>query len=327
MKKLTVMLIFAILLCSCGGGDTAEMETNSAETSETVLTSADTHETSETGSDTEKTEITEDTELSVTSETVLSEADVSEASETTALTEGTEFSYNFGEAELLSESEVIELAKQIESGAAQSDFIEDYTEIDPMGVPFNGSYDVITVPIDADFNAYCSDENNYPMSKEEEYENGVLEKIGENDIYAQWRNAYTEIRRMTQNDVPTVLHLDREYRRLFMKNFANKGREGTVYTGKMNADDIKRNFDVRTRRGGVGMKISRQVIETEDSFIYEFYTVRIIGGDWGLNDVACLEGTAIEISKNDGSFNSEGKKFFEAEYEIPDTAVDIDRVD
>ena len=326
MKKLFAALISLTFLCSCGKGDTIETETNTASKVEISIS-----ETSETDLTTEKEKISEDTSVNTESvkesETTVSksqtESSATEAFGTDTLT--LESGYcDFDEAEHLSESEIIALAEQVRGGFKQSDFVKNHMEFDDMGIPFDGSYDIMIVPADEDFDEYCSDEKNFPMYYEEEYENGVLEKLGENDIYSQWRNAYTEIRRMYQNDVPTVLELDREYRRVFLKNFVRNENNSFVYTGKMNADDIMRNFDIFTY-SPPGMKICRRVAETDDSFAYEFYCVRIIGGDWGLNDEAVIEGKSIEISKKDGSFNSGWETFYEASYEIPDTAPHTDR--
>lgn len=356
MKKLFAAIISLTLLCSCGTSDNVETETNTvsntaisvSEASETALTSENEEISVHTSANTEPQ--TEAESFSETSETVLtSEKNESSAytsvstesatkSETPVSKSQTESSAEaskteqlplesgycaFDDVKLLSESEIITLAEKVRGGFKQSDFVKDHTEFDDMGIPFGGSYDIMIVPVDADFEEYCADEKNFPMYYEEEYENGVLEKLGENDIYSQWRNAYTEIRRMYRNDVPTVLELDREYRRVFLKNFVRNKNNSFVYTGKMNVDDIMRNFDIFTY-SPPGMKICRRVVESNDSFTYEFYCVRIVGGDWGLDDEAVIEGKSIEISKKDGSFNSGGKKFYEAGYEIPNTAPHTD---
>lgn len=295
-----------------------QTETESfSETSETVLTS-------------EKNEISAytlvSTESAAKSETTVSKSQTESTSAEASKTEQLplESGYcTFDDVKLLSESEVIALSEKVRDGYKQSDFVKDHAEFDDMGIPFDGKYDTMIVPADADFEKYCSDEKNFPMYYEEEYENGVLEKLGENDIYSQWRNAYTEIRRMYSNDVPTVLELNREYRRVFLKNFVRSEHNSFVYTGKMNAYDIMRNFDIFTYNT-YGIKICRRVVETDDSFTYEFYSLGIVGGDWGLNDEAVIKGKSIEISKKDGSFNSGDKTFYEAGYEIPDTAPHID---
>ena len=325
MKKLFAALISLTLLCSCGKDNTAETETNTV--SEAEISAS---ESSETALTTEKEEISADTSVTAESaeksETTVSK---SQAENSAAEAVGTETLQSesgycsFDDAKLLSESEMISLAEQVRGGFKQSNLVKDHMEFDDMGILFDRSYDTVIVPADVDFEEYCSDEKNFPMYYEEEYENGVLEKLGENDIYSQWRNAYTEIRQMYQNDVPTVLELDREYRRVFLKNFVRNENNSFIYTGKMNADDIMRNFDIFTY-SPPGMKICRRVAETDDSFAYEFYCVRIIGGDWGLNDEAVIEGKSIEISKKDGSFNSGGKTFYEASCEIPDTAIDLE---
>lgn len=243
-----------------------------------------------------------------------------ETAERTAVEEGY---CAFDDAELLPESEIIAIAEKLGDGFKQSDFINDYAEIDDMGIPFDGSYDIMIVPADVDFEEYCADEKNFPMYYEDEHENGVIEKLGENDLYSQWRNGYTEIRRTYQNDVPAVLELDRDYRRVFLKNFVRNENNSFSYTGQMTAEAIARNFDIFKNNVGE-VKICRRVVETVDSFKYEFYCVKKVGGDWGLNDEAVIEGRSVEISKADGSFNSDGITFYRAGYEIPGTAPDMD---
>lgn len=229
---------------------------------------------------------------------------------------------SFDEAELLSESDVIAIAEKFGDGFKQSDFINDYAEIDDMGIPFDGNFGIEIVPEGVDFEEYCADEKNFPMYYEDEHENGVIEKLGENELYSQWRNGYTEIRRTYQNDVPTVLELDREYRQVFLKNFARNENNAFSYTGKMTAEDIARNFDIFKKSSGE-VKICRRVVETDDSFKYEFYCVKKVGGDWGLNDEAVIEGRSVEISKADGSFCSDGITFYRAGFEIPGTAHEM----
>lgn len=315
MKKLFAALISLTLLCSCGTGQADETESFS-ETSETTSAS----EKKETFASTAlSAEPVTESETSVTA----SQTESSIAETTAAELITMESGYcAFDDAELLPESEVIAIAEQVRDGFKQSDLIKDYAEIDDMGIPFDGSYDIMIVPADVDFEEYCADEKNFPMYYEDEHENGVIEKTGENDIYSQWRNAYTEIRRMYQNDVPTVLELDREYRRVFLKNFVRNENNAFSYTGKMTAEDITRNFDIFTHNT-LETKICRRVAENSGSFKYEFYCARIIGGDWGLNDEAVIEGRSVEISKADGSFNSEGTTFYRAGYEIPGTAPDM----
>lgn len=55
MKKLTAILILAMLLCSCGGDGTAEMETNAAETTEIAADTSTTAETAQTAKQSEQT--------------------------------------------------------------------------------------------------------------------------------------------------------------------------------------------------------------------------------------------------------------------------------
>lgn len=316
MKKLFAALISLTLLCSCGTGQPDETESFS-ETSETTSAS----EKKETSASTAlSAEPVTESETSVTA----SQTESSIAETTAAELITMESGYcAFDDAELLPESEIIAIAEKLGDGFKQSDLINDYAEIDDMGIPFDGSYDIMIVPADVDFEEYCADEKNFPMYYEDEHENGVLEKLGENDLYSQWRNGYTEIRRTYQNDVPTVLELDRDYRRVFLKNFVRNENNSFSYTGQMTAEAIARNFDIFKNNVGE-VKICRRVVETVDSFKYEFYCVKKVGGDWGLNDEAVIEGRSVEISKADGSFNSDGITFYRAGYEIPGTAPDMD---
>lgn len=330
-RTVFIPVILALLLSACGSGEDADLLTELTETvSFMTETDGKTGERSENAS--KKTETSEGS-AEVTekaSETdsnkaysVKTETEVSaEKTEYVALPPVTEhtapeipFSFDFDSMEALTDEQIIELAQL---DFRSEDMIEDYTVIDDMGVPFAGSFDIMLVPEGADLEAYCADEKNYPMCYDE-YENGVIEKLGENELYSQWSNTYTEIRTIYENDVLTAMYIDRAYRRVFMKNFAECDG-ARFYTGEMTAESVKENFDILSAQE-YGSKLCRKVTETADSFVYEYYNTYIVGGDWGLNDTAVLGRYSYIVSKSDGSFNAEPYLEWKRSAEIFGTAV------
>lgn len=322
-----IPVLLALMLSGCGSGEVTgltdtvafvtETDGKTGERSETASKKSETSEkaseTAETNSETENGK-----SYSVKTETSVS-AEKTEYINLPLVTEHTapeiSFSFDFDSMETLTDEQITELA-QLDLRA--EDIIEDYTVIDDMGVPFAGSFDIMFVPEGVDFEAYCSDENNYPMCYDE-YENGVIEKLGENDIYSEWSNTYTEIRTIYENDVLTEMYIDRAYRRIFMKNFTE--RDGArFYTGEMTSEGVKENFDILSEKE-YGSKLCRKVTETDDSFVYKYYNIYIVGGDWGLNDTAVLGRYSYTVSKSDGSFNSEPYLEWETSAEIFGSAV------
>lgn len=190
-------------------------------------------------------------------------------------------------AENLSDDEIIELAL---GALSSSDYIEDYRDY--------GSYNAVIVPENEDFDSYTSAFERFPVAYEEKYKDNVIEKISENELYSEWINSYTEIRSYISNDVPVELSIERSYRYFFLKNFRKTADGKLKYTGRLTAEDIKQNFDIFNKE----IKIARKVSETDDSFIYDFYSVEHIGGDYGLCDRAKLEHKQITVSKSDGVF-------------------------
>lgn len=221
-------------------------------------------------------------------------------------------SFDFDTIENLSDDYFLQLTEGIYTS---KDFIADYTVIDDFGIPFSGQYDRMFVPVDEDFESYSSDEKQFPSYYVEKYENLVLEKIGENELYSEWSNTYTEIRTYTNSSVLTEDHIDRSYRRLFFKNFRRISAEGkTVYTGEINEQCIQKNFDILSPT----TKLCRRVRETNEYFIYEYYCYHTVGGDYGLYDQLVIEKCEISISKTDGSFN-DAFVAFEKRIDIPGT--------
>ena len=193
--------------------------------------------------------------------------------------------------ENLSDDEIIELAL---GALSSSDYIEDYRDY--------GSYNAVIVPENEDFDSYTSAFERFPVAYEEKYKDNVIEKISENELYSEWINSYTEIRSYISNDVPVELSIERSYRYFFLKNFRKTADGKLKYTGRLTAEDIKQNFDIFNKE----IKIARKVSETDDSFIYDFYSVEHIAGDYGLCDRdeerAKLEHKQITVSKSDGVF-------------------------
>lgn len=221
-------------------------------------------------------------------------------------------SFDFNTIENFSDDYFLQLTEGIYTS---KDFIADYTVIDDFGIPFSGQYDRMFVPVDENFESYSSDEKQFPSYYVDKYENLVLEKIGENELYSEWSNTYTEIRTYTNNGVLTENHIDRYYRRLFFKNFRRISAEGKiVYTGEMNAQSIQNNFDILNPV----TKLCRRVRETDEHFIYEYYCYYIVGGDYGLYDQLVIEKCEISISKTDGRFN-DAFVTFEKRIDIPGT--------
>lgn len=233
--------------------------------------------------------------------------------------------YTFEEAERLTEEELIGLAQSIRT-ASSEDFIADYTAVDDMGVPFDRSYQILIAPItvetDNDFEEYCRVRADAAM-RYTEYENETTEKLGENKYYAEWSNTYTEIRRMFSNDVPVERHIDRAHRSVFLKNF--RLDEGSVvYCGEMTAEEIRANFDLLLSSS---LMLARRVTETDEAFFYETVSAHIVGGDWGLNDSIVFGVRRYAIFKGEGVFyamDRDAETVFEAEYEIPGTARDLE---
>ena len=227
--------------------------------------------------------------------------------------------YSFDEIGNISDEELIGLADYADLRYPQNLFIEDYFE------PLDGEYfDMEFIPEGADLDEYCREERHYFMYHENdhsEFINRRLELFEDNDVFSAWLGTCTEIR--------DKRNIDREDYVLFMKNFAE---DGWRYTGEMTADEIARNFDVRTY-DNLERKVCRRVVETEDTFIYEYYFVEYFQGDWHVNCEIELGGRALYISKEDGSFPCEEQTFWDQFYcrhgeiitysrtcEIPDSA-------
>lgn len=212
------------------------------------------------------------------------------------------------DAEGLSDDEIIELALQTLSS---SDYIEDYTNY--------GSYNAVIIPENEDFESYTSAFERFPVAYEEKYKDNVIEKLSENELYSEWINSYTEIRSYLSNNAPAELDIERSYRYFFLKNFRRTIDGKFKYTGEMTAEDIRRNFDIFNKE----IKIVRKIIETDDSFIYDFYSVEKIGGDYSLCDRAVLEHSQIVISKANGVFG-DPHIVSNRSIEIPGTEYDED---
>ncbi|MDE5860514.1 MAG: hypothetical protein K2H23_09075 [Oscillospiraceae bacterium] len=242
--------------------------------------------------------------------------------------------YSFDEIENISDEELIGLADYARHhyfsnpplDYPQNLFVEDYFE------PLDGEIVIRIkfIPEGADLDEYCREERHYPMYSEyydDKVKDGtckdrLVEHVEDNDVYSAWKGSYTEIR----NTGTCYFH----HNILFMKNFSE---DGWRYTGEMTADEIARNFDVLTCDYNE-RKVCRRVVETENAFVYEYYFVHYIGGDWNLNGNIKLGGRALYISKEDGSFpcveQTENDRFYcrhgekitySRRCEIPDSAL------
>ena len=227
--------------------------------------------------------------------------------------------YSFDEIGNISEEELIGLSDYAARNYQQKLFVEDYFE------PIDGGYfDMKFIPEGADLDEFCREERHYFMYHENdrsEFIDRSLEQFEDNDVYSAWLGTCVEIRGKR--------YLGREYYVLFMKNFSE---DGWRYTGEMTADKIAQNFDVLTYDHNE-KKVCRRVVETEDTFIYEYFFVSYIQGDWDVNCEIELEGRTLSISKKDGSFPCEEQTFWDQFYcdhgekitylwkcEIPDSA-------
>lgn len=338
MKKRAVV-IFALLLALTASGcnkseDTADLGTTSLQEESSVSDSS-----VSLTEQSEKTAVQSSAEASVKTETEYWSAEETrnthfygndlKTEESSALQTGyikasdklseTEAeSYNFDEIENMSDEELIGFADIFSFGGNYSAdlFIEDYF------VPSDGNnFRIMYIPEGADIDEYCSEKSHYPMYcdyYEKEYEEGIckdriIEKIEDNDIYSEWKGSYTEIRSKGECRFQDYI--------LFMKNFSEDGKR---YTGEMTADEVRRNFDILTcctTYTGPG-KIFRRVVETDNAFVYVYYRIWYIGGDWGLNDEIELEGYYLEISKEDGLI-SDLMPIYSRSCEIPDSAPEM----
>lgn len=233
--------------------------------------------------------------------------------------------YSFDEIENISDEELIGLADYAHWRYPQNLFIEDYLE------SVNEEHFFMRfIPEGANLEEYCREKRHYSIYGEyyeNEYKEGkckdrLVEHIEDNDIYSAWKESYTEIR----NTGACYFH----HNVLFMKNFSEDGKR---YIGEMTADEIARNFDILTWDDNE-RKVCRRVVETEDAFVYEYYFVLYIGGDWHVNGNIELDGRALYISKEDGSFpcveQTESDRFYchhgekitySRSCEIPDSAL------
>ena len=197
--------------------------------------------------------------------------------------------YSFDEIENISDEELIGLADYARWYYPQNLFIEDY--LDPLDGEF---FQEKFIPAGADLDEYCREERHYRMYSENdrsEFINCSLEQVEDNDVFSAWLGTYIEVYSKRGNE--------REDYVLFLKNFSEDGQR---YTGEMTADEIMRNFDVLTYDHSIERKICRRVVETEDTFIYEYYAVSYIYGDWDINCEIELNRRVLDISKEDGSF-------------------------
>lgn len=291
MKKIICLLLFAGLMCSCAAN------TANSPDSSSLSAAANVEESSAIIS-----------KALTSKENLLIETTAAEKTTTEITTDEPVINAAIEDAESLSDEEIIELALGTFSS---SDYIEDYTNY--------GSYNAVIIPEDEDFESYTSAFERFPVAYEEKYRDNVIEKLSENELYSEWINSYTEIRSYLSNNAPAELPIERSYRYFFLRNFRKTADGKLKYTGRLTAEDIKQNFDIFNKE----IKIARKVSETDDSFIYDFYSVEHIVGDYGLCDRAELEHKQITVSKSDGVF-SEPIVVYNKSVEIPETEYDED---
>lgn len=314
MKRFVLMVLCAAVLSGCGCADIPEI--TEADTEGT--TAQNTAETISYADETAPVEIPAVTSAATSAMTAVKAADTEETSPvpdeiryvTLPQTEKAVFSgkeYTFVQAENMSDEELIALA---ESDFTTETYIPDYYPVNRQAAP-------VTLSADDDFEAYCADISHYPSAYEDNAIDVVLEKVGENEYYAEWRNAYTEIREYYSNDEPVCSYIEREYFSIMLKNFRRV--DGKVkYMGEMSEEEIRNNFDI-SEAYNYPQKLCRRVTVTEDGAYYEYIYFQRCGGDWGIDDTASLYLNKIHIS-SDGEVSAVVNNGLIKECEIPGTA-------
>lgn len=189
-------------------------------------------------------------------------------------------------AENMTDEELIALAN---SDFTTETYITDY-------YPVNRKAGPVIISAEDDFDAYCQDISNYPSSHQDNAVDAVLEKVGENEYYSEWRSAYTEIREYYSNDDLVTSYIEREDCRIMLKNFIRIDNS-IKYIGEMSEEEIKNNFDIKEAHA-YPQKLFRSVTMTEDGAEYEYLYFERVGGDWGIDDTAYLYLKKLHISSN-----------------------------
>lgn len=215
--------------------------------------------------------------------------------------------FTFEQVENMSDEELIALAN---SEFTTETYIPDYYPVNIKAAP-------VTLSADDDFEAYCADISHYPSAYEDKAVDVVLERVEDNKYYAEWRNAYTEVREYYSNDELVRSYIEREYFRIMKKNFCRVG-DKVKYTGEMSEEEIKNNFDISEAYDNP-QKLCRRVTVTEDGADYEYIYFQRCGGDWGINDTASLYLNKIHIS-SDGEISAVIYDGLIKECEIPGIA-------
>ncbi|MDE7253557.1 MAG: hypothetical protein K2O32_11535 [Acetatifactor sp.] len=113
---------------------------------------------------------------------------------------------------------------------------------------------------------------------------------GENDYYVEYSIRYTELRTYYQDDILVTHEIPRAYRRCFLKNelsVKNWDSMELVYFGELS---LERGKAIGDFYGFVNSRpsIYRDVQETDSAYVDTNYLIYIIGGDYGVRDVAEL---------------------------------------
>lgn len=297
VRRFVLMVLCAAVLSGCGSADIP------VETSADIL--YDTEETTEHYTEKTTARFTEETKPAETSKAPDEIRYVTLPQTEKAAFSGEEFT--FEQAENMSDEELIALAN---SEFTTETYIPDYYPVNIKAAP-------VTLSADDDFEAYCADISHYPSAYEDNAVDVVLEKVEDNKYYAEWRNAYTEVREYYSNDELVRSYIEREYFRIMKKNFCRVG-DKVKYTGEMSEEEIKNNFDISEAYDNP-QKLCRRVTVTEDGADYEYIYFQRCGGDWGINDTASLYLNKIHIS-SDGELSAVIGGALIKECEIPGTA-------
>jgi len=131
-----------------------------------------------------------------------------------------------------------------------------------------------------------------------------MEYIGENDYYFQYHFEYSYLRAKNSSD----------YNRCIIYKESAKYVELPANSRNINRSEI-RALDYNSVRDLLDLDlwyfsywtsfyriIWRDFSEEENEFVYTYYRTGVLGGDWGIDDVAILRKTIIKVNKITGEY-------------------------
>ena len=116
----------------------------------------------------------------------------------------------------------------------------------------------------------------------------------------EYSGRYTDCRSLYENNVLVTYNIPRAYRFVYMKTFAMCNYDNgyrVMLLGELNKDYVQQQLDYFMIGADYHTTIYRQTEETEDSYIYTYYSVCISGGDWGIDDEVVLCKETIKVDK------------------------------